>query len=233
MRVGEYIQTLIRAEKGDPAARERITAALNRGNVTTSPGVVPVTYVQQVIDSLGADRPLFDAVRPCGNARVGHDDPPPRSDRPGPNGGFLADDTAGAPTDPVVIGNQDQPVRQWAWAGAASVALVERSAPAYVEEVFCPGRESLLSRCGSRYRSGIPRRDGRGCIGRHSGRNILAAYRQPPTLLVCGMAAYGKLLDATGIAMLCQRIGGRGGQCHLRRIDGWSAAPTCRWGMPG
>jgi hypothetical protein len=61
MRLGEYVQTFIRAEKGDPRAVQRIEAALTREVVGTNPGVVPIAYVQQILDSLGAPRTLFGA----------------------------------------------------------------------------------------------------------------------------------------------------------------------------
>ena len=135
MRLGEYVQTLIKAERGDRVARGRIEAALTRETVATNPGVVPIAYVQEIIDSLGSDRPLFNA--------VSHAEMPPAGmtiRRPHittrPDGSWLADDTAGAPSNAVAIVNADEAVKQWAWGGSASVALVERSAPSYIEEVF-------------------------------------------------------------------------------------------------
>ena len=95
MRLGEYVQTLIKAERGDRVARDRIEAALTRETVATNPGVVPIAYVQEIIDSLGSDRPLFNA--------VSHAEMPPAGmtiRRPHittrPDGSWLADDTAGA-----------------------------------------------------------------------------------------------------------------------------------------
>jgi len=132
MRLGEYVQNLVRAERGDRAARERIEAALTREVIANNPGVVPIAYVTQMIDSLGYTRPLFDAMT--------HAEMPPAGmtiRRPEittrPNGDWLADDTAGAPSGAVAIVNHDETVTQWAWGGSASVALVERSSPSYVE----------------------------------------------------------------------------------------------------
>ena len=101
-----------------------------------------MAYVQDIVDGLGDDRPLFNA--------VAHAEMPPSGmtiRRPviatRPDGAFIADDTAGAPTNAVAINNLDVTIKQWAWGGSASVALVERSAPSYVEEVFAQAIRSM------------------------------------------------------------------------------------------
>jgi HK97 family phage prohead protease len=200
MRLGDYLKTLIQAEKGDRGARERITAALTRGDITTSPGVVPVTYVQQVIDSLGADRPLFDAMdhadMPASGMTIRR---PEVTDRP--NGGWLANDQAGAPSDTVAIVNHDETVKQWAWGGSASVALVERSAPSYIEEIFAQVVKNYYRAVEADIASAFPSAvGGAGSVGTAVA-TFMEAYRTSPDLLVLGALAYGRLLDATGVAM--------------------------------
>lgn len=200
LRLGEYVKTLIKAERGDTAARQRIEAALTREVVANNPGVVPIVYVQEIVDSLGADRPLFGA--------VSHAEMPPAGmtiRRPHittrPDGGWLADDTAGAPSGAVTIVNQDEAVKQWAWGGSASVALVERSAPSYIEEVFAQAIKSYYRDVEADIAASFPAAlGGAASLGAAVGA-FLKAYRTYPTLLVCGADAYAKLLDATGVLM--------------------------------
>ena len=200
MTLGEYVQTYIRAEKGDRAAVGRIEAALTRGDVTTSPGVVPITYVQQVLDSLGADRPLFNAMNhadmPASGMTIRR---PEVTDRPA--GNWLANDQAGAPTDTVAITNKDETVKQWAWGGAASVALVERSSPSYIEEVFAQAVKNYYRAVEADIAAGFPSTVGGSASVGAAVAVFMEAYRTAPDLLVLGALAYGRLLDATGVAM--------------------------------
>ena len=197
MRLGEYVQTLVRAERGDRGAAQRIEAALTRGNLAGNPGVVPIAYVSQIVDGLGDERPLFDA--------VDHAEMPPAGmtiRRPviatRPDGAFMADDTAAAPTGAVAINNLDETIRQWAWAGSASVALVERSAPSYVEEVFTQAIKSYHRDVEADIAGFFPAAAGGPASLGAAVAAFMAAYRRAPTLLVCGGAAYGKLLDSRG-----------------------------------
>lgn len=200
MRFGEYIQNYIRAERGDTGARKRIEAALTRGDVTTSPGVVPIAYVQQLVDGLGADRPLFSAMATAEMPAAGMTIRRPQITAR-PDGGFLANDQAGAPTSAVTIGNLDVPVKQWAWGGAASVALVERSAPSYIEEVFSQALKSFYRDVEADIASAFPDPTGGAASLGAAVAEFTAAYRTSPNLLVCGTLAYGALLDATGFLM--------------------------------
>ena len=201
MRLGEYVQELVKAERGDRAARIRIEAALTRENVTTNPGVVPIAYVNQVIDSLGDARPLFDAMdhadMPASGMTIRRPEITTR-----PDGGWLADDTAGAPTSAVKIGNHDVNVLQWAWGGAASVALVERSSPSYVEEVFAQAIKAYHKDVEADIAAAFDAAVGPPAASLGVAVTMfLGAYRDYPNLVIAGGAAYGKLLDALGTLM--------------------------------
>ena len=200
MRLGEYVQNLVRAERGDTSARTRIEAALTRGDITTSPGVVPIAYVNQVIDSLEANRPLYDAMNHADMPGIGMTIRRPEVTTR-PDGGFLADDTAGAPSNAVAIVNHDVTVRQWAWGGAASVALVERSSPSYIEEVFTQAVKSYYRDVEADIATAFPVAASTITTVGPAVAAFLAAYGDYPDVLVCGGDAYGKLLDATGITM--------------------------------
>lgn len=200
MRLGEYVRTLVRAERGDQDARARIEAALTRGNVTTAPGVVPIAYVDGIIDSLGDDRPLYDAMT--------HAEMPPSGmtiRRPEvatrPDGNWLADDTAGAPSNAVSIINHDVAVKQWAWGGSASVALVERSSPSYIEEIFAGALSSYRRDVEVSIGAAFPVAASTITKVGPAVAQYMTAYRTWPELLVCGADAYGKLLDAAGVLM--------------------------------
>jgi len=231
MRLGEYVQNLVRAERGDRAARERIEAALTREVIANNPGVVPIAYVNQMIDSLGYSRPLFDAMT--------HAEMPPAGmtiRRPEittrPDGGWLADDTAGAPSGAVAIVNHDETVKQWAWGGSASVALVERSSPSYVEEVLQAATRSYYRDVEASIAAALPTAASTiTTVGPAVGA-FMAAYREFPNLLICGGTAYGKLLDATGTLMFASGdvdANGNGNYAGLRVIPSADVAPADAW----
>ena len=101
-----YVQTLIRAERGDRGPRERIEAALVRENLASNPGVVPLAYVNTLTDCIGYARPLFDAMT--------HADMPAAGmtiRRPiwttRPDGSWI-NDTDPAPSTPVKIDSDDE-----------------------------------------------------------------------------------------------------------------------------
>ena len=199
MRLGEYVQTWIKAEKGDSGARARIEAALTREVVGNEPGVIPIAYSGALVDGLGADRPLRDAFSSAEMPASGMTIRRPHITTR-PDGNWLADDTAGAPSNAVVIGNLDVPVVQWAWGGAASVALVERSSPSYIEEVwkqtvldYYRDAEKAIAAELSKVAAGAETTLG-GAVG-----DYMIATRMYPNVIVAGATAYGKIIDALGL----------------------------------
>jgi len=218
MRFGEYIQTLVKAERGDAGARLRIEAQLTRGDIAANPGVVPIAYVDQLIDSLGDARPLFDAMShadmPASGMTIRRPEITTR-----PDGGFLADDTAGAPTSAVAIVNHDETVRQWAWGGSASVALVERSSPSYVEEVFQQAVAAYHKDVEADIAAAFPTAASTITTVGAAVSAFLAAYRSYPNLIVAGGDAYGKLLDATGVMMFASGSADASGQARYAGME--------------
>jgi len=196
VRLGTYVQTLVRAERGDRLAREWIEAALVRENLSTNPGVVPLAYVSEMIDCLGADRPLFDAMTHAEMPSAGMTlRRPAISQRP--DGNWITD-TDPAPSSPVRIGDDDETILQWAWAGAASVALVERSSPSYVEEVFQQAVKDYWRDVEARIAGAFPTAASTITAVGPAVAAYMGAYRSYPDLLVVGGEAYGKLIDAQG-----------------------------------
>lgn len=203
MRLGEYVQTLIQAEKGNRQAAQRIEAALTREVVGANPGVVPVAYLQGIIDSLEAPRTLFDAYQ--------HADLPPAgmtlrrpevTARPGATG-WLPDDTATMPSSAITLGTRDVDVAQWAFGVSASVALVERSSPSFVEEAFAQMlkhyyREVEASIATELEGIAAPTTAPPTSLG-SAAAQYMGAYGDWPNILVAGTAAYGKIVDALGL----------------------------------
>jgi HK97 family phage prohead protease len=200
LRAGEFVQLYVQAAKGNVRARQRIEAALTLETTTTEPGVIPIVYVQQIIDSLGADRPLFNAMSKADMPAAGMLIRRPHVTTR-PDGNWVLDETTGIPTGPVVIGNQDMPIKQWAWGGSASVALVERSAPSYVEEVFSQAVKSYYRDVEADVAASFPTSASTVTTLGGGFAAFMAAYRTFPNLLVCGGTAYGKLIDARGVAL--------------------------------
>ena len=135
LRLQDYVHDIIAAERGDHAARERVELALTRETVGANPGVIPIAYVNELVGGLQATRPLHDAFATAQMPASGMSIRRPKWTVL-PDGGWMADDTGGAVTSPATIGTMDVPIVQWSWGGAASVALVERSAPSFVEEAM-------------------------------------------------------------------------------------------------
>jgi hypothetical protein len=117
-----------------------------------------------------------------------------------PDGQWLADDTAGMPSGAFTIGQLDTPIKQWAWGGSASVALVERSMPSYVEESFSQMLKAYYRDVEAELAAKLPTALPTVPITSIGGAvaAYMAAYRTAPTLIVAGGDAYGEMLDSIG-----------------------------------
>lgn len=201
MRLGTFVQTMIRAHKGDRDAMVRVEAQLNREELADSPGVVPIAYVTQLVDSLESPRPLFDAFTTAELPPAGMTIRRPQITAR-PAGGWLATDADPAPTGPITIGNLDSDIEQWAHGVAASVALVERSSPSYVEEAFAQMVKSYYRAVEGRIASALeaitaPATTPPTTLG-GAGALFVSSYGSWPNLLVAGPTAYGQIVDAIG-----------------------------------
>ena len=205
MRLGEYCATWARAQRGDGAARERLEAALTRETIADNQGVIPVAYVDQIIDSIGAARPLHDALTSAEMPPAGMEIRRPQvtqrvDSAANTESRWLADDTAGMPSGALNIGTLATPVEQWAWGGSASVALVERSMPSYVEEAFTQMVNAYYRDVEAKIAAKFPKAASTVTTVGGAVAAFMVAYRDWPRLIVAGGDAYGKILDATGHA---------------------------------
>ena len=233
MRLGEYVQTFIRAEKGDQRAVQRIEAALTRETIAGNPGVVPIAYVQQILDSLAAPRTLFNAFNhaelPPSGMTVRR---PEVTARPGTTG-WMADDTAGAPSGAITLGANDTPVTQWAWGVSASVALVERSAPSFVEEAFSQMLKHYYREVEAKIATALEAiaAGAQTKLGEASAA-FMAGYGEWPNILVAGSEAYGNIVDALGLLRYSTGSADAQGSANLAGltvIPSGDVTPTDAW----
>lgn len=219
MRLGEYVQTYIAAEKGDRRAVQRIEAALTREVVGSNPGVIPIAYVSEILDALESPRTLFNAFSRAELPPAGMTVRRPEvTARPSATG-WLADDTAGAPTGPITLGNHDTPVLQWAWGVAASVALVERSSPSYVEEAFRQMIAWYYREVEAKIAAELEKiAAGTATTLGGAASAYMQAYGEWPTLLVVGGDAYGKIVDASGVLMFASGSADLRGNANLAGV---------------
>jgi len=135
LTLAEYLGAFVRAERGDSDARRVLEAALTVENVAGNPGVLPPSYTTEILGALEVASPLASAFKTAPMPSTGMEIIKPQwTNRP--NGGYMADDMAAPASNAVSIGKKSVPVQQWAWAGAPTYALVERSTPAYVDAAF-------------------------------------------------------------------------------------------------
>lgn len=132
---GDFTKALIAAERGDRDARLRIEAAITPAAVADAAGVVPPAYVRQIVDNIGDIRPLASNVRRVAIPDTGMVIKKPKWGTK-PLGAWVTGENADVATNKPTIPAYDVTVKQWAYAFGASVALVERSDPSYVDAVY-------------------------------------------------------------------------------------------------
>ena len=220
MRLGEYCTNLVRAHRGDAAAAQRLEAALTRETIASEQGVIPVAYVDQIIDAIAAPRPLHDALAKAEMPPAGMTIRRPKvtqtvDSAANTDSRWLADDTSGMPSGALTIGNDDTAVLQWAFGGSASVALVERSQPSYIEEAFAQMVKAYYRDVERKIAGAFPTSASTATSIGTATALFMATYRDWPDLLVLGGTAYGKLLDATGILRYSSGQADAGGQATI------------------
>lgn len=132
---GDFVHTLIQAERGDKAAMARVEAAITPAATGDEPGLVPPQYVRQIVDHVGTVRPLASNVRNTAMTASGMTITKPNWGTK-PVGGWVADQNDDVATNKPTVTNYDVDVEQWAYAFGASIALIQRSDPSYVDEVY-------------------------------------------------------------------------------------------------
>lgn len=132
---GDFTKALIAAERGDRDARLRVEAAITPADTGDAGGLVPPAYVRQIVDGIGDIRPLASNVRTVAIPGTGMVIKKPKWGTK-PVGGWISAENAAVATNTPTIPPYDVAIEQWAYAFGASVALVERSDPSYVDAVY-------------------------------------------------------------------------------------------------
>ena len=173
-------------------------AALTRETIGNNPGVIPIAYVNELVGGLNDTRPLFDAFSTAQMPDSGMTFRRPKWTVL-PDGGWMVDDTAGAVTSPATIGTMDVSIVQWSWGGSASVALVERSQPSFVEEALAEAVKNYHRDVEATIAGELSTvvASGATTLG-EAVADYLTTTRQYPNLIVAGATAAGKIIDSLG-----------------------------------
>lgn len=141
---GDFAKSLIEAQRGDRNALARVEAAISPAATGDEPGLVPPAYVRQIVDHMGVVRPLASSVRNTAMTATGMTITKPTWDTK-PSGGWLSSENSAAATNKPTVVNYDVDVVQWAFAFGASLALVQRSDPSYVDSVYTKAVEDYYN----------------------------------------------------------------------------------------
>jgi hypothetical protein len=198
MRAGEFVQTMIRADRGDVAAQRLLTAALNAVTSANAPGVLPPTYTTEILGGVDADRTLADLFRSASPLpTTGLTITKPHWTTK-PQGGWIADGAA-TPSSAVQIDAADSQIDQWAFGVLVSYAVMERSSPDFAEAVY---REAVNDYYGDVETKIAAALAGLTTAPAATLGAAVAAYvatrRSRPNVLLVGGTVYGEYVDATG-----------------------------------
>lgn len=216
-----FVSALVRAERGDQEARRLIQAAAPVPSyLADNPGVLPIQYTTELLGELPASRPLVSicAQRAMPSSGMLIRKPVWTTK---PNGGWVADDTVGAPTNTPKIGLHDVAVEQWQYAFATSQAVAERSSPDYIEAVYRQAIVDYHNDCEAKLAAAIVAE----AAGADTtiGAGIAAVYTatgRVANVLLLAPDAYGALVDADGTHRFSQGSVGLSGGNLVGNIYG-------------
>ena len=120
----QYVQTMVRAMKGDHEAARIVEATLSSIDTAAVVGLVPDTYTMQIINGLPDNRPLANNVRRAALPATGLKLYKP-SWTTTPVGGWI-DENDPTPSNAIAIGNHEVDIVQWAYGVSYTVAALER-----------------------------------------------------------------------------------------------------------
>ena len=202
MRAGEFVQNMIRAERGDVGAQRLIQAALTAVDTSDVPGLLPPAYTSQLLGAIDADRTLantFRSASPLPGDGMKVTKPKWNSV---PNGNWVIDGQA-TPSSAVAIGSQDAYIEQWAFGVVVSYAALERSTPDFGEAIFREAVADYYADAEVKIHDELIAAMGAlsATLGEAVSRFVAARHFRPNVILVSG-DIYGDYIDATGDAPL-------------------------------
>lgn len=129
---GQYLQAQVRAMRGDTDARD-LVAALDVATTTENAGVVPPTYLRDVIGVVDASRPFIDSIDRAALPASGMKIYTPRITAQA----TVAQTAEGVEFDSTdtAIDNLETNVVKFAGANVVNLELLERSEPSYLDQL--------------------------------------------------------------------------------------------------
>lgn len=139
---GEYLQRMVRAQRGDNESREWIEAALDQTVTTDVPGAIPTPWTTEVIGVVDASRRFINTIerRALPNAGMTFQ-VPTRSDTARASVGEHVEATEVTST-PSSITYTDVDVTVFSGANRVSVEVIERADPSFLNELLVQHAES-------------------------------------------------------------------------------------------
>jgi hypothetical protein len=167
--------------------------------VADNPGVMPDTITNDLLGELPDARPLADLCRRAALPASGMTIRKPVWTVK-PNGGWMVDDAADAPTNTPKIGLHDAAVIQWAYAFRTSQAVAERSSPDFIEAVFRNAVLDYHADVEAKIAAMLALEIGVGTTIGGAVAQVYADTGRVADVLVLAPDAFGDLLDAAGTA---------------------------------
>ena len=130
----ELTAAVIKAARGDVKAQNLITAALDGATTITSPGVIPVSYMTDVISVIDGSRPFINSIRRSALVPSGLSFKKPRWSSY-PVVGLHETEYSEIATNDALIEHIDVEVKSRMGGNKISVELLDRSDPSYFNEL--------------------------------------------------------------------------------------------------
>jgi HK97 family phage major capsid protein len=194
----ELVIHMVRAAGGDRQSARVVEAALSPIASAGVPGLMPPSYVGDILGTTPQPRPLADRVavrRPLPSVGMMFSKPKWTTK---PAGGWVAENAA-TPSNAPAIGKQDVNVLEWAYGVSMSYAVATRSSPDAIETIFREAVKDYYSDAEQKIADLLMANDVPGAVGDKTGDAIAAYYvatKTPPNLLVLSPDVYATLIDS-------------------------------------
>ena len=202
LTAGEYVDTMLRAQRGDHDAQRMIQAALTETISTDIPGLLPPTYEAGVIGPAPIDRVLYDVFkgRPLPGVGLAVQKPTWTTL---PNGAWAANVDADATTSAAVIGLNAANIERWDWATAISYVAVKRSSPDAITTLYAAAVEDFYKDVETKIATLVDTTAGTPNAAIKVGAGIAAFYvrcGRSPEVIIVAPDVWGLLADGGALA---------------------------------
>lgn len=196
LTAAQFAFTMLAAQRGDGEAIRTIEAALAETITTDVPGILPPSYVSEMIGPPDTDRPLYGIFggRPIPSFGTSLIKPKVTA---GPVGAWAANLDADATTSKVTIGAQTANVERWDWAGAFSWVTVERSDPDALQTVYSLAVENFYAAVEAKIAAKLAADAEGTAVDIGAGiAEFFTAANQTPEVLIVAPDVWGEMADA-------------------------------------